>query len=203
MGRFSPSRLLPGVALFAGYERAWLTADSVAALTVWAMLVPQSLAYATLAGVPPVYGLYAALGAMTLYFFFGTSRELNMGPESAVALLVATIITPLADDPEEYLALAAMLALLVGGWCIVGYLLRLGWVTDFLSRPILAGYILGSAVIIIVSQLPALLGLSVDSEQYLTERSVLIAWSGRSRRARRLGGQQAPSRRLVRPRPDT
>lgn len=162
------SRYLPGVATLGRYPREWLTADVLAGLTLWAILVPQALAYAGLAKVPPVIGLYTALGATLLHFFLGTSRELNVGPESTIAILVATIVTPLADgDDELYLGTVAALAILTGLVALIGGLFRLGWITRFLSRPILLGYIPGSAVIIIVSQLTDLLGVDVsDSDAY-------------------------------------
>ena len=150
---------VPIVDTIKGYRRDWATADLLAGLTLWAVLVPQSLGYATLAGAPPVVGLYTALGAMALYLFFGTSRELNMGPEATVALVAGTSIAPLAaGDAERYLALLAALAVGTAAVSLLGWLLRLGWLTVFLSRPILLGYILGSAVLIASSQLGDLLG---------------------------------------------
>lgn len=160
-----------------GYERDWWKADLFASLSLWAILVPQAMAYALLAGVPAEYGLYTAMAAMIGYALLGSSRELNQGPESAVAILTASIVSPVAlGDGDRYLALASLLALLVGVWCIVGGISRVGGVlTRFLSRPILLGYILGSAVIIVVSQLPALFGLQIgDSESYLTEMGAVV-----------------------------
>lgn len=160
-----------------GYERDWWKSDLVASLSLWAILVPQAMAYALLAGVPAEYGLYTAMAAMIGYSLLGSSRELNQGPESAVAILTASIVAPLAlGDGDRYLALAALLALLVGVWCIIGGLSKVGGVlTRFLSRPILLGYILGSAVIIVISQLPALFGLQIDdSERYFTEIGAVV-----------------------------
>ncbi len=166
---------VPGIKLVTDYERSWWRSDTVAALSLWAILVPQAMAYAQLAGVPAVYGLYTAMAAMVAYAFFGSSRELNQGPESAVAILTASMIAPLAvGDPDRYLALAALLAILMGLWCIVGGLLKLGFITRYLSRPILLGYILGSAVLIVVSQLPALFGLEIDEADYRTELGAVI-----------------------------
>ena len=162
-GTASPSpgvveRFLPGVSQLTRYDRSWLRPDLLAGITVWAMLVPQALGYSTLAGLPSVYGLYAALGAMLTYWIWGSSRELNVGPESTVAIMVATILAPrAAAGSEEYVELAAMLAILVGLVLLIGGLFRLGRIADFLSRPILAGYVFGSGVLIVVSQLPDLL----------------------------------------------
>ena len=134
--------------------------DAVAALAVWAVLVPQSMAYATLAGVPPVYGLYAAIVGLVLYGLLGTSRELNVGPSSSVAVMTAATVAPLAaGDGETYVALSAALALVTGLILVVGGLTRLGFVAEFLARPVLAGYFIGLALTIVVTQLPALLGI--------------------------------------------
>ena len=154
----------------AEYDRASLPKDALAGLTVWALLVPQALAYGQLAGLPAVHGLYAALGALALYGVFGTSRHLNVGPEATVATLVATTVTPLAaGDPELYFTLAAVLALLTSAVLVVGGLLRLGIVTRLLSLPVLLGYITGSGLVIAIGQLDDLLGIDVESADYPTK----------------------------------
>ena len=164
------ARFVPGLATLTGYERGWFRPDLLAGVTVWAMLVPQSLGYSSLAGMPSVNGLYAAVGALVLYWLWGSSRELNVGPESTVAIMVATILTPLAaTGTDEYVALAAMLGILVGLVLLIGGLLRLGRIADFLSRPILAGYVFGSGILIVVSQLPDLLGIDIDASLYATD----------------------------------
>ena len=172
----SLGRFLPGVAALAGYQRGWLAPDLIAGVTVWAVLVPQGLGYASLAGLPTVVGLYAALGAMLLYWLWGSSRELNVGPESTVAIMVATVLAPMAaKGSEEYASLAAMLAILVGLVLLFGGLLRLGWIADLLSRPILAGYVFGSGLLIIGSQLVALFGLDdVDTALYAFDLGVVV-----------------------------
>ncbi len=168
-------RMVPGLAALRSYQRGWLTPDLVAGVTVWAILVPQAMGYATLAGVPSVYGLYTAFGALLLYWLWGSSRELNVGPESTVAIMVATILAPLAVvGSEEYIALAATLAILVGIVLVVGGLLRLGRIADFLSRPILAGYVFGSGLLIIGSQLTALFGIDVDKALYATDLGGIV-----------------------------
>jgi SulP family sulfate permease len=169
-------RFVPGLATLASYQRSWLTPDLIAGVTVWAVLVPQGLGYASLAGLPTVVGLYAALGAMLLYWLWGSSRELNVGPESTVAIMVATVLAPLAQKgTEEYASLAAMLAILVGLVLLFGGLLRLGWIADLLSRPILAGYVFGSGLLIIGSQLVALFGLeAVDTALYAFDLGAVI-----------------------------
>jgi high affinity sulfate transporter 1 len=139
----------------------------LAALAVWAVLVPQSMAYATLAGVPPVYGLYAAIVGLVLYGLLGTSRELNVGPSSSVAVLTAATVAPLAGgDGEAYIALSSALALVTGLLLVAGGLARLGFVAEFLARPVLAGYFVGLALTIVLGQLPALLGVPAGSGGY-------------------------------------
>nr|WP_141014942.1 SulP family inorganic anion transporter [Nocardioides sambongensis] len=169
------SRAVPGLRAFAGYRRSWLRADLLAGATLWAMLVPQSLGFATLAGLPPVVGLYAAIGAMLTYLWWGSSRVLSVGAESTVALMVATTLTAhAAPGTEEYADLAMVLALLVGLFLVIGGVLGLGRAADFLSRPVLAGYVFGSGVLIVTSQLEGFFGSSVDPTPYLTEVGAVL-----------------------------
>jgi SulP family sulfate permease len=153
--------LLPIAVWLPDYQRSWLRADVMAGLAVWAMTVPQALAYAGIAGVPPVYGLYAVPLAMVVYAVFGTSRTLSVGPESAIAIISAVTVGALAvGGASEFLALTSLLALIVGALFLLFGLLRLGWVASFLSRPVLQGFTQGIALIVIVGQLPTLLGTS-------------------------------------------
>ncbi|MET8748899.1 sulfate permease [Streptomyces sp. NPDC004667] len=145
---------------FRAYRRDWLGADALAGVTVAAYLVPQVMAYAGVAGLPPVAGLWAAVPAMVLYALSGSSRLLSVGPESTTALMTAVAVGPLAaGDPARYAALAAALALVVGLLCLVAWAVRLGFLADLLSRPVLVGYLAGVAVIMIVDQLPRLTGV--------------------------------------------
>jgi SulP family sulfate permease len=147
-------RLLPGGAELRRYRRAWLRRDLVAGLAVWAVLVPQGLAYGELAGLSPVTGLYTALGALLLYALVGSSRYLHVGPESSVAIVTAAYLGGLvADAPERAADLASLLALVTAGFLVLGAVLRLGVVARLLSTPVLAGYLTGSAVVIAASQL--------------------------------------------------
>ncbi|MFF0477770.1 SulP family inorganic anion transporter [Streptomyces sp. NPDC004284] len=144
---------------FRGYRRTWLRGDVLAGITVAAYLVPQVMAYAGVAGLPPVTGLWAALPAMLLYALTGSSRLLSVGPESTTALMTAVAVGPLAaGDPARYAALAAALALVVGLLSVVAWAVRLGFLADLLSRPVLVGYLAGVAFIMIVDQLPRLTG---------------------------------------------
>jgi SulP family sulfate permease len=174
----SPSiikKYIPGIKLFTDYETSWWRPDIIAAMSLWAILVPQSMAYAKLAGVPAVYGLYTAFAAMIGYAIFGTSRVLNQGPESAVAIVTAATLLPLVTgDGDQYILMASVLAILVGLWAIVGGILKLGFITRFISRPILLGYIVGSAWLIVISQLPAMLGMTVDEEGYYSTIGAIV-----------------------------
>jgi len=160
-------RLAPGLGALAGYRRAWWRGDLLAGVTVAAYLVPQVMAYAGVAGLPPVAGLWAILPALGLYAVLGSSRLLSVGPESTTALMTATVVAPLAGaDPDRYAVLAATLAVTVGLLCVAARLLRLGFVADLLSRPVLIGYLAGVALIMIVDQLPKLTGVATSGEGF-------------------------------------
>lgn len=164
------SRLTPGLDRMLRYERSWLRGDVVAGVTVAAYLVPQVMAYAEVAGLPPVAGLWAVVGAMTVYALLGSSRQLSVGPESTTALMTAVAIGPLAaGDPARYAALAAALALVVAVLCVVGWVARLGFLGELLSKPVLVGYLAGVAVIMIVSQLDTITGVEVEGSTPLQE----------------------------------
>lgn len=164
------SAVAPGLSQFRGYQRDWLRGDVVAGLTVAAYLVPQVMAYATVAGLPPVVGLWAALVPLAVYAVLGSSRQLSAGPESTTALMTATALAPLAaGDPGRYAALAAAAALLVGAMCFVAGLVRLGFLADLLSRPVLIGYMTGVALIMIASQLGKVTGVSVEGEEFIDQ----------------------------------
>lgn len=152
--------VLPGLDRLRHYRRAWLSGDLLSGLTMAAYLVPQVLAYAEVAGLPPVAGLWAATGALLVYAVLGSSRQLSVGPESTTALMTAAAIGPLAAaDPRRYAGLAAGLALLVAGICLLAWLLRLGFLAELLSRPVLVGYLAGVAVIMTIGQLGKVLGI--------------------------------------------
>ncbi|MEU0397060.1 sulfate permease [Streptomyces sp. NPDC006208] len=160
----------PGIAVLAGYRRSWLRGDLLAGVTVAAYLVPQVMAYAGVAGLPPVAGLWAILPALVLYAVLGSSRLLSVGPESTTALMTATVVGPLAaGDPGRYAALAATLAIAVGLLCLVAWAARLGFVADLLSRPVLVGYMAGVALIMIMDQLPKLTGVSTTGSGFFPQ----------------------------------
>ncbi len=179
-GRFPP--VLAGVEQFRGYRRAWLSRDLLAGLTVAAYLVPQVMAYAEVAGLPPVTGLWAIIGPLAVYAVLGSSRHLSVGPESTTALMTATTLMPLAaGDPARYASLAASLAILTGAVCVVGRLLRLGFLADLLSRPVLIGYMAGVALIMIVGQLNKITGIPVSGEGFLVELTSFVNHIGQVR----------------------
>ena len=155
----------PGAADLLDYHRSWLRPDLLAGLSVWAVVVPQGLAYGELAGLSPVTGLYTAVAALMLYWLFGSSRSLHVGPESSVAIVTASFVAPLAGgDPQRAAALAALLALVAATFLVLGGLLRLAVISRLLSMPVLVGYLAGSAVIITLSQFGKALGVATPSE---------------------------------------
>ncbi|WP_405625640.1 sulfate permease [Streptomyces sp. NBC_00016] len=163
-------RLVPGLVALLGYRRAWLTGDLLAGVTVAAYLVPQVMAYAGVAGLPPVAGLWAILPALGLYAVFGSSRLLSVGPESTTALMTAAVVAPLAaGDAGRYASLAAALAVTVGLLCLVARAVRLGFLADLLSRPVLIGYLAGVALIMMVDQLPKLTGVRTTGAEFFPQ----------------------------------
>lgn len=163
-------RLFPIAGQLRGYDRAALQGDLSAGLTVGVMLIPQGMAYALIAGVPPIYGLYASLVPLVVYALMGSSRQLAVGPVAMVSLLVAAGVTPLAEgDPERYVALTFTLALMVGALQAGMGLLRFGFLTNFLSHPVLAGFTSAAALIIGGSQLRHLVGVDLPGSASLPE----------------------------------
>lgn len=155
-------RFLPGVGVARRYERAWLRHDLSAGAALVALLIPAGMAYAEAAGLPPVTGLYATVVPLFAYAVFGPSRVLVLGPDSSLAPMIAAAVVPLAlGSSERTVALAGLLALLMGLILMAGRALRLGFVTGLLSKPIRVGYLNGIALVVIANQLPKLLGFSV------------------------------------------
>jgi sulfate permease, SulP family len=143
-----------------GYRRGWLRSDLLAGLTVWAVLVPEALAYASIAGVSPVVGLYAAPGALILYAALGSSRHLVTGPMAATAALSAATVGDLvAHSSGDFLAFTTGLAICTGLAALIAGVLRLGFLASFISEPVLKGFIVGLALTIIIGQVPKLFGV--------------------------------------------
>jgi high affinity sulfate transporter 1 len=157
------------------YPRAWLRGDLVAGITVWAVLVPESLAYASIAGVSPVVGLYAAPGALILYAAFGSSRHLIVGPMSATAALSAGVVAEYAaPGSSRFTQLTIALAITTGIAAAVAGVLRLGFLANYISEPVLKGFIVGLALTIIVGQLPKLFGVPKGSGDFFEKLWDLI-----------------------------
>ena len=161
---------LPFARWVPGYQRAWLASDSVAGVTLAAFAIPVSLAYATLAGLPPHYGIYCYLLGGLAYALIGTSRQLAIGPTSALAMLVGTTVAGMAEgDPARWAGIAALTALVVAAVCALAWLLRLSSLMSFVSETILLGFKAGAALTIALTQLPKLFGVAGGGE-YFFER---------------------------------
>ncbi|WP_313116788.1 SulP family inorganic anion transporter [Ectopseudomonas guguanensis] len=159
------ARWLPGLQLLRRYDPDWLPKDLAAGLVLTTMLVPVGIAYAEASGVPGIYGLYATIVPLLAYALFGPSRILVLGPDSALVAIILAVVLPLsAGDPARAIILASAMALVSGLVCIAAGLLRLGFITELLSKPIRYGYMNGIALTVLVSQAPKLFGISIDSE---------------------------------------
>ena len=152
-----------------GYRPAWVRRDLVAGATVWAVLVPESLAYATIAGVPPVVGLYAAVPALVLYALVGTSKHLVVGPMAATAALSASVVADVGGGGLDPVALTTALAITVGLVAVVAGAFRLGFLASFISEPVLKGFIVGLALTIAVGQLPKLVGVEKGEGDFFAQ----------------------------------
>jgi len=157
-------RWLPGLRILKHYQAAWFPHDLMAGLVLTTMLVPVGIAYALASGVPGIYGLYATIVPLLAYALFGPSRILVLGPDSSLAAVILAVVFPLsAGDPMRAVTLASMMAVVSGAVCVLIGLLRLGFVTELLSKPIRYGYMNGIALIVLINQLPKLFGFSIDS----------------------------------------
>ena len=149
------------------YKKEYLTNDVSAGITVGVMLVPQGMAYAMIAGMPPVYGLYAALIPQALYALFGTSRQLAVGPVAMDSLLVATAVSSLATaDSEQYILIAISLAFLVGVIQLMMGVINFGFLVNFLSKPVISGFTCAAAIVIGFSQMKYVLGVSLMQKSF-------------------------------------
>jgi high affinity sulfate transporter 1 len=165
-------RLVPGIGVITSYRREWLASDIIAGVVLTTLLVPQGMAYAELAGLPPITGLYTSIMCLLAYAVFGPSRILVLGPDSSLGPMIAATILPLAGangDPKRAVALASMLAIMVAAILIVATVARLGFIADLISKPTMIGYINGLALTILIGQLPKLFGFKVDADNFLGE----------------------------------
>src|SRR6187401_2215507 len=148
-------RWLQGLQTLRSYDAGWLPADLVAGLVLTTMLVPVGIAYAVASGVPGIYGLYATIVPLLAYALFGPSRILVLGPDSSLAAVILAVVLPLSGgDPARAVALAGMMAVVSGTVCILAGVVRLGFITELLSKPIRYGYMNGIALVVLISQLP-------------------------------------------------
>ena len=172
-------RYLPGISVLRGYQRSWLRGDLLAGVTVAAYMVPQVMAYAEVAGLPPITGLWAAVAPLVVYAILGSSRQLSVGPESSTALITATAVGVLVGgDQQNYAGAAAALALAVGAICLICWLARLGFLANLLSHPVLIGYMAGIAGLMIVSQLGKVSGIAVEGDSVLSELRSFVTHLG-------------------------
>src|SRR6476620_8177614 len=163
---------VPGLQAVRSYRREWLVKDVVAGVVLTTLLVPQGMAYAELAGLPAINGLYTTILCLLAYAVFGPSRILVLGPDSSLGPMIAATILPLvaADgDPMRAIALSSMLAIMVAAIMILASVAKLGFIADLLSKPSMIGYMNGLALTILIGQLPKLFGFKVDSKGLISE----------------------------------
>lgn len=166
---------MPGIRVLRTYERSWLSRDLIAGVVLVTLLVPQGMAYAELAGLPAITGLYTTVVCLLAYAFMGPSPILVLGPDSSLGPMIAATILPLAAGSEDTaVALAGMLALMVGILCVGAGLGRLGFIADLLSNPVRTGYLAGLSIVIFIGQLPKLFGFSTDADGLLGEAQAFV-----------------------------
>jgi high affinity sulfate transporter 1 len=166
---------VPITAWLPEYQRAWLPTDLLAGLAVWSLTVPQAMAYSSIAGVPPVYGLFSVPLAVIAYAIFGSSSTLSIGPGTGVAIISAATVGALAaQGSDDFLALTFAMALLVGVLYVIFGILRLGWVADFLANPVLKGFMQGLALVVLVGQMPKIFGVEGGSGNFFQELWAII-----------------------------
>jgi len=165
-------RAVPGLGVLRTYRPGWLGKDLTAGLILTALLVPQGMAYAELAGLPPITGLYTSILCLTAYAIFGPSKILVLGPDSSLGPMIAACIIPLVaanGDPAKAVAYGSILALMVGAITVLAGVFKLGFVADLLSKPTQIGYMNGLALTIVIGQLPKLFGFSIDADGFIDE----------------------------------
>src|SRR5215471_4073080 len=158
------SRWVPGLQILRAYQGSWLRHDIFAGLVLTAMLVPVGIAYASASGLPGICGLYATIVPLLAYAVFGPSRILVLGPDSSLAPLILAVVLPFSrGDPQRAVALGGVMAIISGIVCVAAGVARLGFITELLSKPIRYGYMNGIALTVLISQLPKLFQVSIDS----------------------------------------
>ena len=171
-------RVLPGLQAATSYRRAWLAKDVVAGVVLTTLLVPQGMAYAELAGLPPITGLYTSILCLLGYAVFGPSRILVLGPDSSLGPMIAATVLPLVaanGDAKRAVALASLLAIMVAAIMILASVAKLGFIADLISKPTMIGYMNGLALTILVGQLPKLFGFKIDAEGLIHEAAAFVS----------------------------
>ncbi|MFH7597351.1 sulfate permease [Streptomyces racemochromogenes] len=171
-GLRSRLRNVPGVRAASSYRREWLVKDLLAGVVLTTLLVPQGMAYAELAGLPAITGLYTTILCLLAYAVFGPSRILVLGPDSSLGPMIAATVLPLVaagGDPARAVALGSMLAIMVAAIMILASVAKLGFIADLISKPTMIGYMNGLALTILIGQLPKLLGFKVEADSLIGE----------------------------------
>jgi sulfate permease, SulP family len=163
-------RLLPILGWLPGYRREWLLSDVLAGLAVWAVMVPEGMAYAGIVGVPPIMGLYTLVPPLIAYALLGTSRLLVVGPDTATGLIsTLTVGAIAAPGTADFNTLTSTLAILIGAFFLLFGALRMGWVAAFIPTPVMRGFIEGLVCVTIIGQVPHLLGIEGTSGNFFTK----------------------------------
>src|SRR6478609_6095767 len=166
----TPRRLLPMLDWVSGYQRTWLVPDALAGVALWAVMVPESMAYAGIVGVPPIMGLYTIVPALLAYALLGTSRLLVVGPDTATGLISALTVGAIAaQGTPQFNELTSTLAILIGAFFLLFGALRMGWVAAFIPTPVMRGFIEGLVCVTIIGQVPHLLGIEGASGNFFTK----------------------------------
>ena len=174
-------RLVPGLQAISTYRREWLAKDIIAGVVLTTLLVPQGMAYAELAGLPPITGLYTSILCLLGYAVLGPSRILVLGPDSSLGPMIAATILPLIaakGDPARGGELASMLAIMVAAIMLLAGVAKLGFIADLISKPTMIGYMNGLAVTILIGQLPKLFGFKIDAEGLISEATAFVEGPG-------------------------
>src|SRR5215831_5825724 len=163
-------RLIPVLYWGPAYRREWLVTDILAGLAVWAVMVPEGMAYSSIVGVPPIMGLYTIVPPLVVYALLGTSRVLVVGPDTATGVISALTVGAIAaHGSPEFNALTSLLAILVGAFFLLFGALRMGWVATFIATPVMRGFIEGLVLVTIIGQVPHLLGISGTSGSFFNK----------------------------------
>jgi sulfate permease, SulP family len=191
-------RLLPILNWIPGYRRDWVLPDVLAGLALWAVMVPEGMAYAGIVGVPPIMGLYTIVPALLAYALLGTSRQLVVGPDTATSLISAVTVGAVATQGTvEFNSLTSTLAVLIGFFFFFFGLMRMGWVASFIPTPVMRGFIEGLVYVTIIGQVPHLLGISGASGNFFTKLWHVLQHLGDASLAPVVTGVLSPSAMLL------